>query len=111
MDATQIKQLIKTELPAIMQEDIEIRQFILQIASTQFAGKTETESRFDRILEELRRDREEQSKTWEKQDKRWEENDQRWKEQNKKWEENQKVINEILQDIRALSEESSSRPW
>ena len=36
--------------------------------------ETKTESRFDRVLEELKRDREEQSRKWDEQNKKWEEN-------------------------------------
>ncbi len=99
MDVTQIKQIIKRELPAIMREDAEMQQFILHLARTQFADKTETESRFDRLLAELRRDREEQSKKWAEQNKKWTENQaalRRYQdEQDKKWAKNQ-------QDIRGL---------
>ncbi len=54
MDVAQIKQIIKRELPIIMQEDAEMQQFILHLAHNQFAPKQETESRFDRLLTELR---------------------------------------------------------
>ena len=94
MSAVEIKQIIKRELPTIMREDEEIRQFILHLTRTQFADKTETESRFDRLLDELRCDREEQSK--------------RWAEQNAKWDENQRVINQMLQEIRGLSRKHDS---
>lgn len=87
MSVTEIKQIIKHDLPTIMREDEEIRQFILRLARTQFADKTETESRFDRLLDELRRDREEQ---------------------NRKWDENQRVINQMLQEIRGLSRKHDS---
>jgi len=87
MSVTQIKQIIRRELPAIMREDVEMQQFILHLARTQFADKRETESRFDRLLDELRRDREEQ---------------------NRKWDENQRVINQMLQEIRGLSRKHDS---
>ena len=94
MSVMQIKQIIKRELPTIMREDEEIRQFILHLVRTQFADKMETESRFDRLLDELRRDREEQSRKWD--------------EQNRKWDENQKVINQMLQEIQGLSRKHDS---
>ena len=94
MSVTQIKQIIRQELPVIMREDVEMQQFILHLARTQFADKMETESRFDRLLDELRRDREEQSR--------------RWDEQGRKWYENQKVINQTLQEIQALSRKHDS---
>ncbi len=51
----EIKNLIKQELPSLIQ-DQEIRGLILQTVANYFAGKQETESRFDQVLEELRRD-------------------------------------------------------
>ena len=39
MSVTQIKQIIRQELPAIMREDVEMQQFILHLARTQFADK------------------------------------------------------------------------
>ena len=94
MSVMQIKQIIRRELPVIMREDVEMQQFILHLARTQFADKTETESRFDRQLDELRRGREEQSRKWD--------------EQNRKWDENQKVINQMLQEIQGLSRKHDS---
>jgi len=85
MDTAQIKQIIKRELPAIMREDAEIQQLVLQLAQNQFADKAETESRFDRLLAELRQDREAQ--------------EEKWKAQEKKWDENQSTINRLITRI------------
>lgn len=87
MDEAQIKQIIKRELPAIMREDAEIQQLVLQLAHDQFAGKAETESRFDRLLAELRQDREAQQKKWEAHEKEWQ---IYWEAQEKKWETHEK---------------------
>jgi hypothetical protein len=92
MNVNQIKEIIRSELLLIMQEDVEMREFVITIARTQFPDKKETESRFDRILNELRLNREEQSKKWEEQDKKWHEQDE-------KWHANQKTINELLYKI------------
>ena len=126
MNVTEINQIIKRELPTIMREDEEIRQFILHLTRTQFADRTETDSRFDRLLDELRHDREEQSRRWAEQDKKWDENlealrqdreeqsrrwaeqNTKWAEQNRKWDENQRVINQMLQEIRGLSRKHDS---
>jgi len=61
----------------------------LSLTRERYADKGETESRFDRVLDELRRDREE--------------NTRKWDEQNRKWDENQATINTMLGEIRALS--------
>ncbi len=89
MENQSIKQVIMQELPAIIQRDPEIQRFILQLSREHFADKAETESRFDRLLDELRRDREEQTRKWE--------------EDSRRWEKNQATINAMLKEIRALS--------
>ena len=108
MDVKQIRELVIRELPAILQEDEEVQQLILRLAREHLADKIETENRFDRLLDELRREREEQSKRWEEQNSKWEEQDRRWAEQAKRWEENQKVINQMLQAIQALGRKHDS---
>ena len=65
MDSQQVKQVILQELPGILQRDPEVESFILRLSRRHFADKEETESRFDRVLDELRRDREEQTRKWE----------------------------------------------
>ena len=94
METQQLTQIIKQELPEILRQDREMRQWVIELTQERYADKKETESRFDRILDELRRDREEQSRKWDK--------------QNRKWEENQAVIKTMLQDIQALSRKHDS---
>jgi len=84
----EIKKIIMTELPRLMKSDPDIRTFILDATRERYADKTETERRIDRILDELKKDREARDKKWEAQEK--------------KWEENQKVINEMLVSIKAV---------
>lgn len=101
----EIKQIVMRELPGIMQQDPEVRQFILHLSRQHFADKEETKGRFDRILEELRRDREENTR-------RWEETQQEIRamreEQNRKWEENQATIRAMLEDIQDPSRKHDS---
>jgi hypothetical protein len=93
----QIRQIIKGELPNLVKNDPEMRDFILSLTRTCHPDKLETESRFDRIMEELKQDRlardkkwDEQAKKWTQQDKRWDEQAKRWDEQAKKWDEQAK---------------------
>ena len=95
----EVKRIIIAKLPELMKVDPDIRNFILNVTRESYPSKRETESRFDRIMDELKRDREARDKKWEAQDKKWEEER---KEQNKKWEENQRVINEMLVAIQKL---------
>jgi hypothetical protein len=85
----EIKKIMLNELPNIVETDEDIRRLILDLASQQFADKKETESHFNLLLEELRRDRETQIKKWE--------------EQNKKWEENQKILNNMLEELKQMN--------
>ncbi len=88
MDTQTVKQIVKEELPKLVISDKRIRKFVLDLyreISLEKADKNETESRFDRILDELKKDREEQSRNRE--------------EQNKKWEENQAVIRKLLKKV------------
>ena len=115
MDVKQIRELVIRELPGILQEDEEVQQLILRLAREHLADKVETDSRFDRLLDELRREREEQSSRWAEQSGRWTEQSsrwteqaKRWEEQDRRWEENQKVINQMLQAIQALARKHDS---
>ena len=84
----EVKRIIIAKLPELMKVDPDIRNFILNVTRESYPSKRETESRFDRIMDELKRDREARDKKWEAQDK--------------KWEENQRVINEMLVSIQKL---------
>ena len=89
MERYQVRELIVQELPIIMQEDRTIQAFVLELMRGQFAEKEETESRFDRVLRELERDREVQML-------KWEENDLKWKK-------NQAVLKQMLAEIKATN--------
>jgi len=115
MQNQQIKKIILEELPRILKEDPEVQDLILRLSREHFADKVEMESRFDRLLEELRRDREEQkawreeqSRKWEEQNRRWAEQSRKWEEQNKKWEENQQVIRQMLKKLETLDRKFES---
>jgi len=84
----EVKKIIIAKLPELMKVDPDIRNFILNVTRESYPSKREAESRFDRIMDELKRDREARDKKWDAQDK--------------KWEENQRVINEMLVSIQKL---------
>ncbi|PSF37302.1 hypothetical protein C7H19_11330 [Aphanothece hegewaldii CCALA 016] len=124
-----LKQIIKRELPALLQ-DTEMRRIIVQAVDKYFAGKQETESRFDQILAELRQDREEQRRKWDENQRIWDENQlenqRKWDENQRKWDENQlenqrkwdenqhklneneKRIDQTLQEIKRLGNKHDS---
>jgi hypothetical protein len=72
----ELRDRLRQELPGWLREDREFCQWILNIA------RSETENRFDRLLDELRRDREAQERKWDEQNRKWEEqtrkSDEKW---------------------------------
>ena len=100
METQQIRQIVVQELPFILQQNREVQQVILRITRGRFADQVETESRFDRLLDELRRNREEESK-------KWEEQGAQWTEQDRKWHENQAEINRTLDNLEKQREEQA----
>jgi len=141
LERDQIRELLIQELPALLERDPEVQRLILQLAQKYFAGRSETDNRFDRILEELRQSREEQTRLWaeqaqrwaeqaqrwaeqaqrweeqaqrwEEQDRRWEEQDRRWEEQDRRWEENQREIREMLRRLGEMDQRHAEidRKW
>ena len=101
LEREHVKAIILQELPAILEQDADVRQLILRLAQQHFANRGETESRFDRVLEELRRDREEQRRTWDENQRALkamqDEANRKWEEQNRKWDENQRAL-KAMQD-------------
>ncbi|RME51488.1 MAG: DUF3782 domain-containing protein, partial [Caldilineae bacterium] len=137
MEQNDVIQLIRRELPKLLRRDPQMREWVLQLTREQYADKAQTESRFDRMLEEIRqmreehnrkweagqreleRLREEQNRKWEEQNRRWEElreeqnrkweeQNRKWEEQNRKWHENQAAINAMLKEIQMLSRKHDS---
>ena len=118
MVETEIRDLIKRELPHLIAEDPGIRDFILRTVSEYYTPRDEFSDRFDRILAELQRDREEQRLKWDEQRledaRKWQEQrledarkseEQRlkWEEQNRKWDEQR------LEDARKWEEQRLER--
>lgn len=100
MNEEEIKAIIRRELPNALQ-DAQVRDFVIQTVNEFYAGKQETESRFDRILDELRRDRAEQARKWEEQDQKWEENQQQLRRMQEK-------TDQTLEEVRQLNRKHDS---
>jgi len=103
---------IKRELPRLLREDPELRRYVLEIARGHFADRVQTDDRFDRVLDELRRDREEQARKWDEQNRKWDEQsreqrlnwdeqNRKWDEQNRKWEESRREFDRVHEEIMA----------
>ena len=78
MEKQEIVQLLKEQLPALLEESPELERWIERLTAQRYANRQQTESRFDQLLDELRRDREEQSRKWEESKA---ESDRKWAEQ------------------------------
>ncbi len=94
--------LIK-EIPVILQENPEVSEKMLVFFQKKFADREKTEDRIDRVLDELKRDREYNERRWREQkiesDKKWEEQKL---ESDKKWEESRQQFEKMMQEIKDL---------
>jgi hypothetical protein len=119
MTETEIKTIIQRELPNLIAEEPLIRDFILRTVSNYYAGKQETETKFDRILAELQRDRQEQARKWDENNRKWDEQNRKWDEftqeqarkwdeQNRKWDEQNRHNQQILEEIKKLNRKYDS---
>ncbi|MCS6907072.1 MAG: DUF3782 domain-containing protein [Anaerolineales bacterium] len=99
--AEDIREVIRRELPALVTRDPEIRDWVWRLIHEYAPSRAETESRFDKMLAEIRAMREESERRWEENQRKWEENqrqlqamreesERRWEENQRKWEENQR---------------------
>lgn len=67
MASSELRQTLQDMLPELIANDPAVRDFVLRTVSNYYASKTETESRFDQVLTELQRDREENTRQWHEQ--------------------------------------------
>jgi len=119
----QLREFLVRELPVVLEQDDDVRRLVALLGAEQFADKHETESRFDRVLEELRRDREETARKWDENARKWDESvrrqdevlaelrdhDRRWQENARKWEENHWQLDETLKVIREQAQKHDRR--
>jgi hypothetical protein len=106
MTNPEITRAIQEALPELIASDPSVRDFVLRTVSNYYADKEETQSRFDRILTDMQRDREEQNRKWEEDSRRWEESNRKWEEQTR---ENRAIYAEIQEQNRKWEEDS--RRW
>jgi hypothetical protein len=104
MNTELLKETIKKELPGLLRDDPALRAYILELTSSAYAGRQETQDRFWEVLAELRRDREEQARQWEAQNRKWKEDKQ---EQNRKWEEDKQEQNRKWEE----DKQEQNRKW
>jgi len=100
---------LRSHLPKLLRSDPSLDEHILSVTREHFPTKVETEDRFTRMLNELAREREAQSRKWEEQNRKWEEQNRKWDEQNRKWEEQNRKWEEQKAEDRRKWEESNRR--
>ncbi len=120
MKQHQIKEMIYTYLPEIIQQDREVRNFIISITKERYADKDRSEDRFDRMFDELKSLRIDQQLKWEqgrkdlkdfqlKQDKKWDDNQKKWdelqQERDKKWNELQQERDKKWENFQQTQDE------
>ena len=103
MTIAEIKQIIREQLPHLIATDPIIRDFIAQTMSIYYASKTETDNRFDRVLDELQRDREERARDREEQARKWEQQELKWQQETARID---RALDELQRD-----REEQARKW
>jgi hypothetical protein len=127
IDISQLEQIILQKLPTLIQKNPQIQELVLELARQNFADRQATEDRFYQILNELRRDREEQAHKWaeqrqqwedfkrelqrdrEEQALKWDEQNQKWNEQNRKWDEQNRKWDDFKQESQQYREEQACK--
>ncbi len=78
MNVSEIKQLLETEVPTILQESPGFKEWLQDFIRRQTIPKESFDERFDRVMNELAADRENQRRHWDEQERKWEEQNRKW---------------------------------
>jgi len=110
MDKNELREYLIKELPAIIKKEPTVIQSIYLIHRNNFSDKDKTEERFDRMFEELAKNREEDNKQWQETNKRLDEtirrSDEKWEEQKRQWQETDKRMDEKWEETNKRMDES-----
>ncbi len=105
-----IKSEILEQMPLLIEQDPAFCATLARALRGEFLPRFEAESRFDKMLDELRRDREEQRRKWDEQNRKWDEQNRKWDEhnckwdeQNRKWDANQLELKRLHEEVMAVS--------
>jgi hypothetical protein len=69
--AEEIREIIRRELPRLITEDPELHNWVWNIVHEHSLSRAETESRFEKVLAEIRRVQENSERRWEANERRW----------------------------------------
>ncbi len=106
----ELHEYIKKEINVILQENPDVLDKICLSFQTRFTDKKTTEDRIDRVLQELKQDREYSERRWEASEKKWKESTQasekRWKElkddSEKRWNDSKQQFEKMFQELKDL---------
>jgi len=89
MNAAELRELIKQELPRLVREDPEIQDLILRLSRQE----QQTEDRFDRLFAKLERDAEASNRRWE----------EHREETNRQFKEHREEFSRVHEEIMAMN--------
>ena len=93
MTMTDLKARLQAELPELLKQDNNFRQWLEQLIRQTAVTPESFDARFERMLQEFAADRAEQNRKWDEQNRKWDEQNRKWDEQNRK-------NNELLEEIK-----------
>jgi hypothetical protein len=102
MKSISFKDKIEKDIVETIQSNEQVHDAINNVVKDKFVEKETFDQRFDRILAEMRSDREESARKWDESRKQWAENNRKWDENNQKWHENQKAINDLISNLKIV---------
>jgi hypothetical protein len=120
---TNIRELILRELPGLITQDAQIRDWVLQLVKDYAPSRSETEGRFEQMLAEFRQMRQEDQQRWEatreEYERRWqefmkqqrEESDRRWREQKEEFEQRWREQKEEFEQRWREQKEEFEQRW
>jgi hypothetical protein len=106
-----MKKEILLQMPLLIEQDPAFCATLARALRGEFLPRSEAESRFDKLLRELRQDREANERKWEKMNA---ESERKWEENSRKWDEKQAEFSRKWEEMKAESErkwEENNRKW
>ena len=111
MSAEDIKSRLQAELPLLLREDAGFRRWLEDLIRSTAVTPESFDARFDRVLNELAADREEQARKWADQERKWdaqwadqgrnwEAQERKWEAQERKWDEQTRFNFQLLDELR-----------
>ncbi|MCB1777636.1 MAG: hypothetical protein KDI50_09385, partial [Candidatus Competibacteraceae bacterium] len=128
MTVEEMKARLQAELPELLKQDHDFRQWLEQLIRQTAVTPETFDARFEKMLQELAADRaerrreweewgarfdartEEQNRKWDEQNHKWDEQNRKWDEQNRKWDEQKRELKEWGARFDAHVEEQN-RKW